>query len=77
MAILTQEPARSAEGLYSASQSQPCLNHSTGEEKTQQEGRIMVLGRVWLWTSVRLYAPLRLSGHPQLRNRGWLAAVAD
>lgn len=43
MAILTQELRHSTEGVYSASQSQPCLNHSTGEEKTQQEGRIMVL----------------------------------
>jgi hypothetical protein len=43
MAILTQDPRRSAEGVYTGSQRQPCLNHSIGEEKTQEEGRITAL----------------------------------
>lgn len=43
MAVLTQERRHSAEGVYTGSQSQPYLIDSIGEEKIQEEGRILVL----------------------------------
>ena len=75
MAILTQEPRHSAEGVYTGSQSQPCLNHSIGEEKTQEEGRIMVLRYLAVDFS-ETHAP-EASGHPRLQNHGRLATVVD
>lgn len=79
MGLLTEEQRHSAEVVHTASRSQPFAIHSVGEEKTQEEERIVDYakgGHIWLLGSGAC-ASASAFGRLQLWTRRCQSAEVD